>query len=255
MLSTFNDLNKKNIIITGGLGFLATQFVEAFLKYNCNIILIDIKNVKKNKKKNLFYYKCDITSEKEVSLVSKKILKKFKSINVLINNAANNPGLSKKNNFLETFNINQWDRDLNVGIKGAFLCTKYFGTIMKKQREGGNIINIASDLGVIAPDQRIYKRTGFKKPVTYSVVKHGIIGLTKYTATYWPKKIRCNSISPGGMVNGQNKSFLNNIGKLIPLGRLAKRNEFNSLILFLASNESSYITGSNIIIDGGRTAW
>ena len=126
---------------------------------------------------------------------------------------------------------------------------------MKIQKNGGNIINISSDLGVIAPNQKIYKKIGYKKPVTYSVTKHGIIGLTKYTATYWPKKVRCNSISPGGMANGQNKLFLNEVKKLIPLGRLAKKNEFNSLILFLASNASSYITGSNIIIDGGRTSW
>jgi NAD(P)-dependent dehydrogenase (short-subunit alcohol dehydrogenase family) len=256
MSTMFKDLSNKNIIVTGGLGFLASQFTEALIECNCNVILVDIKNIKKkNNLKNLFYFKCDITKDKQVALLSKKIKKKFKNIDVLINNAANNPKPSSKNNSFETFDVNEWDNDLNISLKGSFLCTKYFGKIMKIQKNGGNIINISSDLGVIAPDQRIYKKIGYKKPVTYSVTKHGIIGLTKYTATYWPKKVRCNSISPGGMANGQSKLFLNEVKKLIPLGRLAKKNEFNSLILFLASNASSYITGSNIIIDGGRTSW
>ena len=117
------------------------------------------------------------------------------------------------------------------------------------------IINISSDLGIIAPDQRIYNNKNFVKPVTYSVVKHGIIGLTKYTASYWGKKnIRCNAIAPGGIFNNQDKSFLRKISKLIPMGRMAKKNEYNGLILFLCSDHSSYITGSVMVADGGRTA-
>ena len=118
----------------------------------------------------------------------------------------------------------------------------------------GSIINVSSDLGIIAPDQRLYKESGFTKPVTYSVVKHGIIGLTKYTASYWGgKNIRCNAIAPGGIFNGQDPSFVRNINKLIPLGRMAKKNEYNGLILFLCSDLSSYMTGSVIVADGGRT--
>jgi NAD(P)-dependent dehydrogenase (short-subunit alcohol dehydrogenase family) len=118
----------------------------------------------------------------------------------------------------------------------------------------GSIINISSDLGIIAPDQRIYKKSNFIKPVTYSVVKHGIIGLTKYTASYWGKKnIRCNAIAPGGIYNNHNSSFVKKINQLIPLGRMAKKKEYNGLILFLCSDHSSYITGSVIVADGGRT--
>jgi NAD(P)-dependent dehydrogenase (short-subunit alcohol dehydrogenase family) len=126
---------------------------------------------------------------------------------------------------------------------------------MSKQKTGGNIINISSDLGIIAPDQRLYEHTkSFKKPVSYSVVKHGIIGLTKYTASYWAKKnIRCNAFAPGGIFNNQDKIFISKIKKLIPLNRMAMPNEHNKTILFLASNASSYITGSIIISDGGRT--
>ena len=118
----------------------------------------------------------------------------------------------------------------------------------------GVILNISSDLGIIAPDQRLYKSSNFTKPVTYSVVKHGIIGLTKYTASYWGKNnIRCNAIAPGGILNNQNKDFIKKINRLIPLNRMAKKNEYNGLILFLSSDLSSYLTGSVIVADGGRT--
>lgn len=124
---------------------------------------------------------------------------------------------------------------------------------MSKFRKG-NIINISSDLGIIAPDQRIYEDSNFIKPVTYSVVKHGIIGLTKYTASYWGKRnIRCNAIAPGGIFNKQNSLFVKRINKLIPLGRMAKKREYDGLVLFLCSELSSYMTGSVIVADGGRT--
>jgi NAD(P)-dependent dehydrogenase (short-subunit alcohol dehydrogenase family) len=125
---------------------------------------------------------------------------------------------------------------------------------MSKQASGGNIINISSDLGIIAPDQRLYNHTSFRKPVSYSVVKNGIIGLTKYTASYWAKnKIRCNALAPGGIKQNQNKIFLSKIRKLIPLNRMANPNEYNKTILFLASEASSYMTGSIVVCDGGRT--
>ena len=146
------------------------------------------------------------------------------------------------------------EKDILVGLTGAFLCTKIFGTKMSKQNKGGNIVNISSDLGIIAPDQRLYDHTSFRKPVSYSVVKSGIIGLTKYTAAYWAKKkVRCNALAPGGIFNKQNKIFLSKIKKLIPMNRMAKVNEYNKTILFLSSNASSYITGSVVVADGGRT--
>ena len=124
---------------------------------------------------------------------------------------------------MENFSNDFWDKDLLVGLKGSYLCTKVFGSYMSKSRKGV-ILNISSDLGIIAPDQRIYKKSNFTKPVTYSVVKHGIIGLTKYTASYWGKKnIRCNAIAPGGILNNQSSSFIKKINKLIPLGRMAKK--------------------------------
>ena len=248
------NLKNKNIVITGGNGFLGSQITNALINEQTNVFIIDIKKPKK--KTSIKYFETDITNEQDL----KKILNFFKlkkiKIDVLINNAAIDypPSGSKKNNFkLEAFPNNLWDKDISVGLKGSYLCTKVFGSYMSKFKKG-SIINVSSDLGIIAPDQRIYKNTGFIKPVTYSVVKHGIIGLTKYTASYWGKKnIRCNAIAPGGIYNKQNSSFVKKINQLIPLGRMAKKNEYNGLILFLCSDLSSYMTGSVIVADGGRT--
>jgi len=254
MIKQSFNLNNKNVIITGGSGFLGSQITNALLSENANVYVIDIKKPKK--KNSIKHFTSDITSESEL----KKILKFFKlkkiKIDILINNAAIDypPSKSKKSNFkLETFPDEFWDKDILVSLKGSYLCTKVFGTYMSKFKKGV-IINISSDLGIIAPDQRIYKKNSFTKPITYSVVKHGIIGLTKYTASYWGKKnIRCNAIAPGGIYNNQDSSFIKKINQLIPLGRMAKKNEYNGLILFLCSDLSSYITGSVIVADGGRT--
>jgi NAD(P)-dependent dehydrogenase (short-subunit alcohol dehydrogenase family) len=246
---SYPDLKGKTILITGGLGFLATQFIKAFEKNSSNVIIFDKK---KSSKKNFF--NCDITKEEQLKSIKKIIKKKYKSIDVLINNAANNYGAGSVSSKikLENFSSSIWDEDLKVGLKGAMLCTKIFGTEMSRQKNGGTIINISSDLGIISPDNRVYKKNHVK-PVTYSVVKHGIIGLTKYTATYWPKKIRCNAIAFGGMENNQDNGFKKKIKKLIPMGRMGKKNEYNNTILFLSSNASSYINGTTIIVDGGRT--
>lgn len=247
------NLENKNIIITGGSGFLGNQITEAFLNEKSNVYIIDIK---RPKKKSVKYFNSDISNEEEL----KKILNYFKKrklkIDILINNAAidYSPGKTKNKNLkLENFSNNLWDKDISVSLTGSYLCTKIFGSYMSKMKKG-NILNISSDLGIIAPDQRIYKKNDFIKPITYSVVKHGIIGLTKYTASYWAKnKIRCNAIAPGGIYNNQDSSFTKKINQLIPLGRMAKKNEYNALILFLCSDLSSYLTGSIVVADGGRT--
>ena len=142
-----------------------------------------------------------------------------------------------------------------VGLTGSFLCTKCFGNLIAKNRNGGSIINISSDLGLIGPKQSLYSKKNFK-PVSYSVVKSGIIGLTKYTSTYWAdKNIRCNAICPGGIKNNQPEAFLKKINKEIPLGRLAKKDEYQGVIVWILSDASSYLNGAVIPIDGGRTAW
>ena len=162
---------------------------------------------------------------------------------------------------LENFSNNQWDLEIAVGLTGAFNCSKVFGYQMAKNG-GGIIVNIASDLSVISPDNRLYAKDDLSsnnqpvKPVSYSVIKHGLIGLTKYIATYWPEKgVRCNALSPGGIFNEQGPDFLNKVEKLIPLQRMAARDEYRGAIQFLCSNASSYMNGHNLVIDGGRSIW
>lgn len=254
MNSKFLDLKNKNIIITGGNGFFGKQMSNAFCNQGSNVFVLDMKN--SQPKKKVTFFKTDITKELELKKILTFFKKKKIKIDVLINGAAKDHVPSKKNKErfdFENFSEKVWKEDLNVGLTGSYLSTKVFGSYMA-QKKDGVILNISSDLGIIAPNQDIYKKTNFIKPVSYSVVKHGIIGLTKYTASYWAKKnVRCNAVAPGGIFNKQNVTFLNNIKKVIPVGRMAKKNEYNDLILFLCSKSSSYITGSVIVSDGGRT--
>jgi NAD(P)-dependent dehydrogenase (short-subunit alcohol dehydrogenase family) len=210
--------------------------------------------------------KVDITSRENLERVKEIILEKYKRIDVLINNAANNPKVEDKDGKsnwtrFENFPEDVWNGDLDVGLKGAFFASQIFGKTMVKQG-GGVILNISSDLGIIAPDQRIYRKEGLResqqpaKPVTYSIVKHGLIGLTRYLATYWAdKKIRVNAICPGGVYNNQDKVFVKKLTNLIPMGRMASVDEYKATIIYMISDASSYMTGSVVSIDGGRTCW
>jgi NAD(P)-dependent dehydrogenase (short-subunit alcohol dehydrogenase family) len=201
-----------------------------------------------------------VTKEKDIKNLIKFLKKNKLTVDVLINNAAVNPKVNKikNNSSFDNFLLKNWNFELNVGLTGAFLCSKIIGNLMTQNKKG-IIINISSDLGIISPDQRIYKRnkkiTSYK-PVTYSVIKHGIIGLTKYLATYWADKgIRVNCLCPGGVYEKQEKSFLTKIKSRIPMGRMANKDEYKGAIQFLISDASSYMNGSTLIIDGGRTIW
>tara|TARA_B100000767_G_C19741923_1_gene526615 strand:+ start:71 stop:697 length:627 start_codon:yes stop_codon:yes gene_type:complete len=159
----------------------------------------------------------------------------------------------------ENFLLEDWDFQLKVGLTGAMLCSQVFGQEMAKRGEG-IILNIASDLSVFAPDQRLYKKDGLRpdqqpvKPVTYSVIKHGLIGLTKYLATYWAEQgVRCNALSPGGVYNGQSDEFVQKLIELIPLKRMASKDEYRGAVQFLCSDASAYMNGQNIVMDGGRS--
>ena len=211
------------------------------------------------------YQFCDITDESQISSVQDSLLSKFGQIDILINNAAIDPKVEAKSDKnlsrLENFSIDQWNLEMAVGLTGAMLCSKVFGYEMAKKGKGV-ILNISSDLGIIAPDQRIYKKDGLPeneqpvKPVTYSVIKHGLIGLTKYLATYWADKgVRCNALCPGGIYNNQPDEFVKKISNLIPLGRMAHEDEYKAAVIFLVSDASSYMTGANLVIDGGRSCW
>jgi len=268
-------IKDKVCIITGGAGFLGVKHAQAVLDGGGFPIILDIdlekikkasKYLKDEYKKEIEAFRVDITSKRQLKTVCDKIIDKYGRVDVLINNASNNPKVENGKDKLnwtrfENFPEEIWDKDMSVGVKGAFLCSQVFGSIMAEQNQGV-ILNVSSDLGIIAPDQRIYKKSNLKedeqmvKPVTYSVAKHALIGLTRYLATYWAKKgIRVNVICPGGIFNKQDKEFLKKLTDLIPMGRMAKIDEYKAAVLFLVSDASSYMTGSILIIDGGRTCW
>ena len=262
-------IKDKVVVITGGAGLLGIQHINAVLSNGGKAVVIDINLKKINllKKKfksesnNIIFVRCDISNENMVKKTLSEILNKFRRLDILINNASiDYPPLKKNNKYkLENFSINDFKKDINVSLIGSLICTKIFGSHMAKKR-GGVILNIASDLALISPDNRIYnnneKKLDFVKPISYSISKHGLIGLTKYTATYWANKnIRCNALAPGGIFNNQKSNFLKKIKRLIPLGRMARQGEYENAILFLISDDSSYMTGSTLVLDGGRTAW
>lgn len=264
------------VIVTGGAGLLGQKHAEACIEGGGIPVLLDISEdaldgAKTQLQKNypnakVATFCVDITDKEALTEVSNKILHQYGHIDVLINNAANNPKVEKKEkNFgnirFDNFPLHIWNDDILVGLTGAFLCAQVFGSVMERQKKGV-VLNISSDLGIIAPDQRIYRKDGLTedeqtiKPVTYSVIKHGLLGLTKYLATYWAEKnIRVNAICPGGIYNGQDEKFLEKVTNLIPMGRMADRNEYKCTVLYLISDASSYMTGSTVIVDGGRTCW
>ncbi len=270
------QIKDKVIVITGGAGLLGRKHAEAVLDGEGIPVLLDIsmdslENASKELQekhplKNIEIFQVDITDEKKIMEVAKKLTAKYGHIDGLINNAANNPkvegnGDNMKNIRFENFPLRIWLDDIAVGLTGSMLCAKIFGHFMAGQGKGV-ILNISSDLGIIAPDQRIYRKEGLTeeeqtvKPVTYSVIKHGLLGLTKYLATYWAEKgVRVNALCPGGVFNGQDKEFLTKLEDLIPMGRMADAEEYKATILYLISEASSYMTGSTVIIDGGRTCW
>jgi len=268
------DLTGKVAVITGGAGLLGEKHAEAIAEFGGIPILLDIDEKAGTKKATRIsneyqvsceFMFCDITDESQILSVRDSLLSKFGHIDILINNAAVDPKIkedSEKNlSRLENFPIDQWNFELSVGLTGSMLCSKIFGYEMSKNGYGV-ILNISSDLGIIAPDQRIYKKEDLPeheqpvKPVTYSVIKHGLIGLTKYLATYWADKgVRCNALCPGGIYNNQPDEFIKKISNLIPLGRMAHEDEYKTSVVFMVSGASSYMNGSVVSMDGGRSCW
>ena len=238
------SLEGKVVVITGGAGLLGKMHAEAVREAGGKPILTDVVD------DDDCYY-MDVTNKNSIESFVDKYLDR---IDVLINNAALNPKMSTKDetNKFEDFSLDKWNKSLEVNLTGAFLCSQVFINKMIKDKTKGVVINVASDLGVVAPNQSIYN--GDVKPVDYSVTKHAIIGLTKYLSTYFGNKnIRVNTISPGGVYTNQPDDFVQRLSKLIPMGRMANKDEYKGAIVFLCSEASSYMNGHNLIIDGGRT--
>ncbi len=269
------ELKSRHYIVTGAAGLLGLQHCRAILLNKGLPVLLDVSKEKIKQTVESLYrefeievpnFVCDITSEDDLMAVKNSLMDRKINIFGLINNATINPAMGKTNELkdftrIENFDLKQWDLEIGVGLTGSMLCTKHFSELLTSNNVPGVILNISSDLGLIAPNQNLYKQDDLPeyqqpvKPVTYSVIKTGLIGLTRYLATYYNGKIRSNAICPGGVENNQSQEFISKIESLIPLGRMADKKDFMGLLVFLLSDESSYINGAVIPIDGGRTAW
>ena len=274
-LESIFNLEGRIIVITGATGLLGRKHAEAIACYGGIPILLDLSQqviddfaneLNDKYKVESVGFAIDITNEKSIESNAKLLMKKFGKIDGLVNNAANNPKVedSKDVNFsrLENFPLNIWNEDISVGLTGSFLCAKHYGFAISQNSNGGSIVNISSDLGLIAPDQRLYTKEGVEndkqnvKPVTYSVVKTGLIGLTRYLASYWAdKNVRCNAMCPGGVENGQPEDFLRELSGKIPMGRMANADEYQGTLIWMLSESSSYLNGAIVPVDGGRIVW
>ncbi len=252
------DLKNKTIILTGCFGLLGTQFTHYLLKNGALVIGIDLKPKKKFKKhKKFVFFETDLANPISIRKTCDNINKKYKKINCLINNAAINETIDEiyNKNFLNS-DISKFDKFSDVNIKSLLYLCKYFHKSLKS-KNGGSIINIGSIYGLVSPDQKIYNKNHKienQKEISYTITKSSLLGLTKHLAVVFAKdKIRVNSTSFGGVKNRQNKNFLGKYSQKTPMNRLAKKDEFNGIINFLISDASSYVTGSNIVADGGFT--
>lgn len=265
------SLKGKNAIITGGAGILGSHFCRGLADAGANVVIVDINIERANELaqeitkqynvKAIGIY-CDLTSEKSIEEMVEKVKTDFGQIHILHNNAA-----GKSSNLeaffapFEEYDLAQWKEIMSTNLDSMFLVAKHVGKVMKEQGNGGSIIQTASIYGVMGPDNRIYEGSYYldreiNTPAIYSASKGGVVALTKYLATYWAKDgIRVNTITPGGVESGQNEIFKCNYSNRIPLGRMARAEEMVGALIYLASEASSYVTGHNILIDGGLSAW
>ncbi|MFI5244641.1 MAG: SDR family oxidoreductase [Gemmatimonadales bacterium] len=260
-------------IITGGAGLLGVQHAAAIAAAGGIPVLADLRGDDARASASgiastfgipAMGATCDITSAASVESLLAAVRGRFGRVDILVNNAANNPkveGSGKDFSRLEHFPLDQWESDIAVGLTGAFLCAKIIGTALAEQRHGV-IVNISSEYGMLAPDQRLYHVKGVAaaeqpvKPVSYTVVKAGLHGLTLYLSTYWAASgVRVNTISLGGVEDGQPAAFLEQAASRIPMDRMARPNEFQGALVYLCSDASSFVTGANLVVDGGKSVW
>jgi NAD(P)-dependent dehydrogenase (short-subunit alcohol dehydrogenase family) len=262
------DVSNEIVLITGAVGQLGREYIKTFLKRGSKVIGLDIASSAENDvlaseyPGNYKFCTVDVTNKSALQQLLKKIEITFGTPTVLINNAAIDSPPSapaEENGPFEDYPEVSWDKVMDVNLKGVYLCCQIFGAAMSKAGVG-SIINIASIYGMVSPDQNIYeyrRRRGdvFYKPAAYGASKSGVLNLTRYLAVYWAKmNVRVNSLTIAGVFNNQEQDFLDAYCGRIPIGRLANIDEYNGSIIFLASQASLYMTGTNLVIDGGWTA-
>ena len=269
-LENLFKLKDKVAVITGGAGFLGSVFSESLAKCGVKTAILDLDREICEKKANdlsnnfagSIGLSCDITSKKDVVKSLEQILDRFNKVDVLVNCAATSTTTIAAKidrammEAFENYDLDVWKEVLSCNITGMFLCCQAYGSQMVKQG-GGNIINISSIYGVVAPDQRIYPdRSKMNTPAAYSVTKGGVVMMTRYLATYWAeKRVRVNCLTLGGVFNHQDSEFVKNYANRVPMGRMAEREEVVGAMLLMASDASTYMTGHNLIVDGGWTVW
>lgn len=266
--SDFLPLSGKTVVITGALGFLGRFFCRGFADNGANVVIIDIDEVecqRFSKDISIKYsveskgFGCDISKKKSVDKIFEDVFVEFPNVDILINNASYrsvSPKLLHEK--FENYSFEEWKRMVDVNLNGLFLCTQKVGSFMVDNKIKGSIINISSIYGFLGTDHRIYINEAGRanNPASYSATKGSILSLTKYLSTYWGDAgIRVNSISPGGVKNNQNSEFIKNYSSRVPMQRMADPEEMVGAAIFLASGNSSYVTGQNITVDGGLSAW
>ncbi len=266
------DLSGRVAIVTGALGLIGKNHCMALAEAGAHVVVIDLNGEKSkalateisNDYPEALGIGLDITNKNAVEQSRIEILDKFGHIDVLVNNAAindmfENPTAAAEQSKFENYPLELFEKSLQVNVTGSFLCAQVYGSAMA-ERGKGSIINVASTYGMVGPDQSIYKQPdgtqSFYKSAAYPVTKGAIINFTRFLAAYWGSKgVRVNTLSPGGVENNQDKYFMKNYAQRTPLGRMAEPTDYKGAVVFLASDASSYMTGANLVVDGGWTAW
>lgn len=264
------DLKNKTAVVTGGCGILGRGFCSGLASHGAKVAVVDIKKAEAEKAAAELTKRygvpalgigCDITDPGNVKAMVSRVTKAWKRIDILHNNAAAKArDLRAFFQPLENYSLKTWQDIMKVNLDAMFLVAQAVGKVMKKQKSG-SIIQTASIYGILAPDQRIYEGSFYlggkiNTPAVYSASKGGVVALSKYLASYWAKDgIRVNTLTPGGVRSGQNSVFVRNYSKRVPLGRMAEADEMIGALVFLASDASSYVTGQNVIVDGGLSVW
>ena len=267
------DLTGKTAIVTGGPGLLGAEFSRTLAEAGANVIVADIDEGAAQKTAqgladagyHAASFGLDVTRKESCEELVSVTLSKFGSLDILVNSAALDPkfdaSAAEKGiapGAFEDYPLDQWNAALNVNLTGMFLVTQACVKPMVEQGKG-SIINICSTYGLNGPDQRIYLKDGKRvafKPVYYTTTKAGVMGFTKYLAAYYAETdIRVNALTPGGVYNDHDETFTKNYSAKTIMGRMAHKDEMNGALLYLASEASSYMTGSNVVVDGGWTAW